>query len=90
MGTARKLEEMIRGPGGGVRRFERAEEDIATAEDMAAATREVEEALGERQPVREIETDLELRRLEVARQADEIDKRLAYLKQQMDEEEKGT
>jgi|GEM_PF-749807 phage shock protein A len=86
VGTARKLEEMLRGPGGGIRRFERAEEDIETAEDMAAATREVEEALGERQPVQEIETDLELRRLEAARQADEIEKRLADLKQQMEEE----
>lgn len=85
-GTARKLEEILRGPGGGVRRFERVEEDIATAEDMAAATREVEEALGERQPAREIETDLELRRLEAARQADEIEKRLADLKRQMEEE----
>jgi phage shock protein A len=87
-GTARKLDEMLRGPESGVQKFERAEEDIDAAEDLAAAERELAEALGERQPVREIETDVELRRLEAAKEADEVERRLAELKRQIEEEEK--
>ena len=85
--TARKLDEMLRGPESGLRRFERAEEDIDAAEDMAVAERELSEALGERPPVREVETDLELRKLEAAKEADEIERRLAELKRQMEEED---
>jgi phage shock protein A len=84
--TGRKLDEMLRGPESGLRRFERVEEDIDTAEDLAAASREVEEALGGRPSIRELETDVELRKLEAAKEADEIDKRLADLKRQMEEE----
>lgn len=85
-GTARKLEDLLRGPDGGLRRFERAEEDIEMAEDLAEAEREVAEALGERTAGRELETDYELRRIEAAKQADEIEQRLADLKRQMEEE----
>jgi phage shock protein A len=86
-GTARKLEELLRGPEGGIARFERAEEDIESAEDLAAAEREVDEALGDRPSYRELETDLELRRLESAKKADAIEERLAELKRQMEAEE---
>ena len=87
-GTARKLDEMLQGPGSGVRRFERAEEDIEAAEDLAVAEREVAEALGERQPARELETDYELRRLEAEKRADDVEQRLAELKRQMEDEER--
>ncbi len=85
-GTARKLDDMLRGPESGARRFERAEEDIDAEEDMAAATRELEEELGERPEAKQIEADMELRRLDAARAADEIDQRLAELKRQMEDE----
>jgi phage shock protein A len=86
-GTARRLDELLRGPEGGLAKFERAEEDIETAEDMSVAEREVDEALGERSTYRELETDLELRKLESARKANEIEERLAELKRQMESEE---
>lgn len=86
-GTARRLDDLLRGPEGGLAKFERAEEDIETAEDMAVAEREVDEALGERSTYRELETDLELRKLESAKKANEIEERLAELKRQMDSEE---
>ncbi len=85
--AARKLDEMLRAPESGVRRFERAEEDIETAEDLAAASREVEEALGEREPARELEAEAELRRLEAAREEDEVERRLGELKREMEAEE---
>lgn len=85
-GTARRLDELLRGPEGGLARFERAEEDIETAEDMAVAEREVDEALGERSTYRELETDIELRKLESAKKANEIEERLADLKRQMEDE----
>lgn len=84
--TARKLDDMLRGPDSGLGRFERAEDDIDAAEDLAAAEREVSEALGERPRVKEIETDYELRQLEAAKEADEIEERLKELKRQMEEE----
>ena len=86
-GTARKLDELLHGPEGGLARLERAEEDIETAEDLAVAEREVDEALGVRSTYREIETDFELRKLESAKKADEIEQRLAELKRQMEAEE---
>ncbi len=86
-GTSRKLDELLRGPEGGIARFERAEEDIEAAEDLAVAEREVDEALGVRSSYREIETDFELRKLESAKKADEIEQRLAELKRQMEAEE---
>lgn len=86
-GTARRLDELLRGPEGGLAKFERAEEDIETAEDISVAEREVDEALGERSTYRELETDLELRKLESARKANEIEERLAELKRQMESEE---
>ncbi len=82
--TARKLDEMLRGPESGLGRFERAEDDIEEAEDLAAAEREVSEALGERPRLKEIETDYELRQLEAAKEADEIEERLRELKRQME------
>jgi phage shock protein A len=82
--TARKLDDMLRGPESGLGRFERAEDDIDAAEDLAAAEREVSEALGERPRVKEIETDYELRQLEAAKEADEIEERLKELKRQME------
>lgn len=85
-GTAQRLEEMLQDPDSGVRRFEKAEEDIETAEDMAAASREVDEALGEGSGMREIEADIELRRLEAAEEADEVEKRLEQLKREMERE----
>ncbi|MGD2217194.1 MAG: hypothetical protein PVJ64_10565 [Gemmatimonadales bacterium] len=85
--TARKLDDMLRGPESGLGRFERAEDDIDAAEDLAAAEREVSEALGERPRTKEIETDYELRQLEAAREADEIEQRLQELKRQMEDEE---
>ncbi|UCC83248.1 MAG: hypothetical protein JSW46_20235 [Gemmatimonadota bacterium] len=84
--TARKLDDMLRGPDSGLGRFERAEDDIEAAEDLAAAEREVSEALGERPPAKQIETDYELRQLEAAKEADEIEERLKELKRQMEEE----
>lgn len=86
-GTAQKLDELLRGPEGGIARFERAEEDIETAEDLAAAEREVSEALGDRPSYKELETDIELRRLEAAKKADDIEERLAELRRQMEAEE---
>lgn len=86
LGTARLLDDLLRGPEGGLRRFERVEEEIDTAEDIAAATREVEEALGERPSLPELEADVELRRLEAAREMDEVERRLAALKRQIQEE----
>ncbi len=85
--TARKLDDMLRGPESGLGRFERAEDDIDAAEDLAAAEREVSEALGERPPAKEIETDYQLRQLEAAKEADEIEERLKELKRQMEAEE---
>jgi hypothetical protein len=85
--TARKLDDMLRGPESGLGRFERAEDDIDAAEDLVAAEREVSEALGERPRTKEIETDYELRQLEAAREADEIEQRLQELKRQMEDEE---
>lgn len=85
--TGRKLDEMLRGPDSSIRRFEEAEEDIEEAEDLAAASREIDDALGERRSVRELETDVELRKLEAAKKADEIDERLAELRRQMEEED---
>jgi phage shock protein A len=85
--TARKLDEMLRGPESGVRRFERAEEDIEAAEDLAAASREVEEALGERAPVKELEAEVELRKIEAAKEADEVERRLSELKRQIESED---
>jgi phage shock protein A len=85
--TARKLDDMLRGPESGLGRFERAEDDIEAAEDLASAEREVSEALGERPRAKEIETDYELRQLEAAKEADEIEERLKELKRQMEAEE---
>lgn len=85
--TARKLDEMLRGPDSGLGRFERAEDDIDAAEDLAAAEREVSEALGERPRVEGIDTDYELRQLEAAKEADEIEERLKDLKRQLEEGE---
>lgn len=84
--TSRKLDEMIRGPESGLKRFERAEEDIEQAEDMAEAERELSEALGERPPAEELETDYELRQLEAAKEADELERRLLELKKELEEE----
>jgi len=85
--TGQKLDDMLRGPESGLARFERAEEDIEEAEDLAAASREVDAALGDAPSVRELEADVELRKLEAAKEADEIDSKLAQLKRQMEEEE---
>ena len=76
--------EAIRGPESGIRRFERAEEDLAAAEDLVAATQEVEEALGG--PNVPIETDYELRRLEQADEMADIERRLAELKLEVEGE----
>jgi phage shock protein A len=84
--TGQKLDDMLRGPESGLARFERAEEDIDMAEDLAAASREVDEALGDAPSVRELEADVELRKLEAAREADEVESKLAELKRQMEEE----
>jgi phage shock protein A len=84
--TARKLDEAIRGPESSLKRFERAEEDIEAAEDMAVAERELAEALGERTPVRELEADMELRKLEAAKEADEVERKLLELKKEISEE----
>lgn len=84
--TARKLDEAIRGPESSLKRFERAEEDIEAAEDMVVAERELAEALGERAPVRELETDMELRKLEAAKEADEIERKLLELKKEISED----
>lgn len=86
-GTAQRLEDLLRGPDSGVARFERAEEDIQTAEDLASAEREVSEALGERPSYGEFETDYELRQLEAEKKADEIEERLAELRKQMEGED---
>jgi phage shock protein A len=85
--TAQKLDEALRGPEGGIRRFEQAEDDIQTAEDLAEAEREVADALGERPSMRQLETDYELRKLEAAKEADEVERKLLELKRQMEEEE---
>jgi len=84
-GTARKLEELLQGPDSGLKRFEKAEEDIETAEDMVEASREVEEALGGGSGLKELEADIELRKLEASREADEIEEKLARLKREMEE-----
>ena len=84
--TGQKLDDMLRGPESGLARFERAEEDIEMAEDLALASREVDEALGDAPSVRELEADVELRKLEAAKEADEIDTKLAELKRQMEQE----
>jgi phage shock protein A len=84
--TGQKLDDMLRGPESGLARFERAEEDIEEAEDLAAASREVDAALGDAPSVRELEADVELRKLEAAKEADEIDSKLAALKRQMEED----
>ncbi|MEE8550793.1 MAG: hypothetical protein V3T08_06015, partial [Gemmatimonadota bacterium] len=83
-GTAQRLGDLIRGPESGVRRFERAEEDLQTAEDLAAAAREVEESLGGRRT--SPDTEYELRQLERAQQEDDIERRLADLKREIDRE----
>lgn len=85
-GTAQRLDDLLRGPESGLKRFERAEEDIDAAEDLLEATREVDEALGTRSPARELEADVELRRLEAASEADEVEQRLLELKRQLEEE----
>lgn len=87
LGTSRMLDDLLRGPESGVKKFERVEEDIDRAEDLVDATRELEETLGERRIVKEIEADVELRRLEAAREMDEVEKKLAELKRQMQREE---
>ena len=84
--TARKLDEAIRGPESSLKRYERAEEDIEMAEDMAVAERELAEALGERTPSEQIETDMELRKLEAAKEADEIERKLLELKREIEED----
>ena len=43
--------------------------------------------MGERPSYQELETDFELRKLESAKKADEIEERLAELKRQMEAEE---
>lgn len=86
VGTARKLDEMLRGPESGLKRFEKAEEDIDAAEDLVAAEREVAEALGEPDTSKQLETDYELRRLEAAKEAEEIEKKLSELKRQIEGE----
>lgn len=88
--TARKLDDMLSGPESGLSRFERAEDDIETAEDMAAAERELSEALGERPRLKDIETDYELRQIEAAKEADEVERRLTELRRQMEDEEDQT
>lgn len=85
-GTARKLEDLLRDPDSGVKRFEKAEEDIEAAEDLAAATQELEEELGDRPRGYEIESDYELRQLEAAREQEDLERRLAELKRQVEEE----
>ncbi len=85
--TGQKLDDMLRGPESGLARYERVEEDIEMAEDLAAASREVDAALGDAPSVRELEADVELRKLEAAKEADEIDAKLAELKRQMEDEE---
>ena len=85
--TGRRLDDMLRGPESGLARFERAEEDIEEAEDLAAASREIDAALGDSPSVRELEADVELRKLEAAKEADEIESKLAELKRQMEDEE---
>ncbi|NIR44739.1 MAG: hypothetical protein GWN99_10575 [Gemmatimonadetes bacterium] len=84
--TSRRLDEMIRGPESGLKRFERAEEDIEAAEDRAEAERELAEALGERAPTEALDSDYELRKLEASREADELEQRLQELKRQIEEE----
>ncbi len=83
-GTAQRLDDLIRGPESGVRRFERAEEDLQTAEDLAAAAREVEESLGGRRT--SPDTEYELRQLERAQREDDIERRLADLKREIERE----
>ena len=83
-GTARRLEEALRGPESGIRRFERAEEDLETAEDLAAAADEVDELLGGGKAVEE--ADYELRQLEAAQEMDDVERRLAELKREIQEE----
>ncbi len=82
--TSQRLEEAMRGPESGIRRFEQAEEDLAAAEDLVAATKEVEEALGG--PSVPVETDYELRRLEQADEMADIERRLAELKREVEGE----
>ncbi len=82
--TSQRLEEAMRGPESGIRRFEQAEEDLAAAEDLVAATKEVEEALGG--PTVPVETDYELRRLEQADEMADIERRLAELKREVEGE----
>lgn len=86
VGTARRLDDLIRGPESGLKRFERAEEDIQTAEDMVEAEREIDEALGVRRPADELESELELRRLQAAETADDVERRLSELRRQIEEE----
>lgn len=83
-GTARRLEEALHGPESGLRRFERAEEDLETAEDLAAAADEVDELLGGGKAVEE--ADYELRQLEAAEEMDDVERRLAQLKREVEEE----
>lgn len=83
-GTAERLDDLIRGPESGVRRFERAEDEMKAAEDLAAAAQEVEEALGGRRA--SPETEFELRQLERAQQEDDIERRLADLKREIERE----
>ena len=82
--TSQRLGEAIRGPESGIRRFEQAEEDLEAAEDLVAATQEVEEALGG--PTVPVETDYELRRLEQADEMADIERRLAELKREVEGE----
>ena len=87
VGTAERLQDLLKGPESGIQRFERAEEEIDTAEDIVAARQEVDEALGDRPSLREIEADVELRKLEAAKEMDEVEERLAELKRRMQHEE---
>lgn len=83
-GTARDLEEALRGPESGTERLERVEEEIQASEDRLEAAREIESELSGRPSLPEAEWELE--RLEKASAEDEIDRRLEELKREMEEE----
>ncbi len=85
-GTARQLADAMQGPESGLKRFERAEEEMAGAEDLAAATQEVEEALGG--PLA-AETEYELRQLESGDEMDDMERRLAELRKEIETEDGG-
>jgi phage shock protein A len=85
--TAARLDEMLRGPESGAKRFDRAEEAMQTADDLAEAEREVSEALGERPSARDLDAEYELRKLEAARRAEDVERRLEDLKRQLEDGE---